>query len=322
MKKPVIATLVLLAYCAILIKVMVFKDIPTIRIGSLMLNFAGTNAGHAPNYVPFTTIVPYLLGFKGWIIAGVNLVGNVALLVPIGFLVPFVHRSMTWKKSLALGVVAGLAIEVMQSVLRVGIFDIDDVILNALGVVLGYAAFATLADWIRARKYKRMVVASLVGVAAAGALYDGVVYPTTHQPVHPVGDAPRRDLCGGTGGTGQIVSVDDRTMTIKRNDGVVQTLTLTDRTTIRTSAGPASASNLKVGDRVTVVVYDGETATTVLICSISATSLPRAGNFKALVSQRSLLSARHDSICWWRLDARFCLACPGQPPLRRVPATA
>jgi len=269
MKKPVISTLVLLAYCAILIKVMVFKDIPPIRVGSLILNFAGTNGGHGPNYVPFKTIVPYLLGSKGWIIAAVNLVGNIALLIPIGFLVPFVYRNMTWKKSLALGVVAGLSIEVMQSVLRVGIFDIDDCVLNALGVVIGYSAFAILANWIRSRHYKKMVVASLVGVAVTVALYGGVVYPTTHQPVNPVVDAPRRDLCGGTGGTGQIVSVDDRTMTIKRTDGVVQTLTLTDRTTIRASAGPASASDLKVGDRVTVVVYDGKTATTVLICTIS-----------------------------------------------------
>jgi|SRR2546421_5285925 len=276
MKKPVIATLLLIAYCAILIKVMVFKDIPPIRVGSLILNFAGTNGGHAPNFVPFKTIVPYLLGFKGWIIAGVNLIGNIALLVPIGFLVPFVYRSMTWKKSLALGVVAGLCIEVMQTVLRVGIFDIDDVILNAFGVVIGYAAFAILADWIRAGSYTKIVVASLAAVAAAVALYAGVVYPTIHQPVNPVVlnppvDSPRVDLCGGTGGTGQIVNVDGRTMTIERTDGVVQTLTLTDRTTIRTSAGPASASDLKVGDRVTVVVYDGKTATTVLICTISDT---------------------------------------------------
>jgi len=275
MKKPVISTFVLVAYCAILIKVMVFKDIPTIRVGSLMLNFAGTNAGHAPNYVPFKTILPYLLGFKGWIIAGVNLIGNIALLMPIGFLVPFVYRNMTWKKSLALGVVAGLAIEVMQTVLDVGIFDIDDVILNALGVLIGYSAFAILANWIRSRNYKKLTVAALSGVAAAAAFYGGVVYPTTHPPtdppVNPAVDAQRRDLCGGTGGTGQIVSVGNHTITIERNDGVTQTLRLTDRTIIRASAGPVSASDLKTGDRVTVVVYDGETATTVLLCSVSDT---------------------------------------------------
>ncbi len=59
MKKNLTSTFSLIAYCAILIKVMVFKDIPTIRIGSLMLNFAGTNGGHGPNFVPFMTIVPY-----------------------------------------------------------------------------------------------------------------------------------------------------------------------------------------------------------------------------------------------------------------------
>jgi len=273
MKKPVISTVVLIGYCAILIKVMVFKDIPTIRVGSLMLNFAGTNAGHAPNFVPFKTIGPYLLGFKGWIIAGINLVGNIALLVPIGFLVPFVYPNTTWKKSAALGVVAGLSIEVMQTVLRVGIFDIDDVILNALGVVIGYATFAVLAHWIRSRNYESIIVAALSAVAAVAVFYGGVVYPMTHQPVNPAVEAPVQpvDLCSGTGGTGQIVSAGDHTITIRRKDGVTQTLTLTDRTTIRTLAGPAAASDLKIGDRVTVVVYDGETATTVLKCSVSDT---------------------------------------------------
>ncbi len=169
MKKKLISTFILIAYCAILIKVMVFKDIPTIRIGSLMLNFAGTNAAHAPNFVPFKTILPYLLGHKGWIIAGVNLVGNIALLVPIGLLAPFVYRSTTWKASLALGVAAGLCIEVMQTVLRVGIFDIDDVILNALGVMIGYTAFALLAQWIRSRNYKKVTIAAVTALAAAAA---------------------------------------------------------------------------------------------------------------------------------------------------------
>jgi glycopeptide antibiotics resistance protein len=270
MKKRVMAAVLLIAYCAILIKVMVFKDIPPIRIGSLILNFAGTNAGHGPNFVPFKTIGPYLLGYNGWIIAGINLVGNIALLVPIGLLAPLLYRNMTWKKALALGVAAGLSIEVMQTVLRVGIFDIDDCILNALGVMIGYWTFVILADWIRSRSYKKVGIAAVTTVAAAAAFYAGVVYPMTHQPVNPpvnsLVDTPRGDLCGGTGGTGRIVGTGDHTITIARNDSVRQTLTLTDRTTIRTVSGPASAADLKIGDRVTVVVYDGETATTVFVC--------------------------------------------------------
>ena len=101
MKKHLVSTFILIVYITILIKVMVFKDMPTIRIGSLMLNFSGTDGGHPANFVPFKTILPYLLGDKGLIIAGANLVGNIAPLVPIGFLVPFVYRHMTWRKSLA-----------------------------------------------------------------------------------------------------------------------------------------------------------------------------------------------------------------------------
>jgi glycopeptide antibiotics resistance protein len=140
MKKRITLTIILIANSAIQIKVMVFKDLPLIRIGSLRFNFGGTHAG-AANLLPFSTILPYLLGKKGWMIAVINLAGNIVLLVPIGFLVPFVYRKMTWKKSLALAVAAGFALEGMQAVFRVGIFDIDDVILNGLGVMIGYWAF-------------------------------------------------------------------------------------------------------------------------------------------------------------------------------------
>ncbi len=150
MKKRLIGAFILVVYSAILIKVMVFKDVPLIRIGGLMFNFGGTETGQA-NFVPFRTIFSYLLGYKGLIIAGINLVGNVVLLVPIGFLVPFVFPNITWKKSLILASAAGLTIEVMQVVLHVGIFDIDDVILNALGVMIGYWIFTMFIKWMQPR---------------------------------------------------------------------------------------------------------------------------------------------------------------------------
>lgn len=149
MKKRLIPVVFLLVYCVILIKVLVFKDIPMVRIGSLMLNFGGTNGDNPPNFVPFKTILPYLLGNKGWIIAGLNLLGNIALLVPLGLILPFIYVNMTWKRSLIIAFLAGLTIEVMQVVLQVGIFDIDDVILNGLGVMIGYWTITILAKRAR-----------------------------------------------------------------------------------------------------------------------------------------------------------------------------
>ena len=273
MKKRFLPALVLIVYSALLIKVMVFKDVPTMRVGHLMLNFGGTNPGQHANFVPFATIVPYLLGFKGWIIAGINLGGNIALLVPLGLLLPLVYPNITWKKSLVLAVAAGLAIETMQTVLRVGIFDIDDVILNALGVMLGYWAFIVLARWVCARNYKNIGITAVTGMAAAAAAFFAL-YPTGQQPVDSGRGAGggqfdrssnEQDLCTGTGGTGEIVGMGNHTITIKRQDGVVQTI-LTDRTTIRTSAGRASESDLRMRDHVTLVVDASETASTVLVC--------------------------------------------------------
>ncbi len=134
-----------------MVRVLVFKDLPTIRLGHLMFKFGGTDGGHPPNFVPFATIVPYLFGDQGSIIGGANLLGNIALLVPLGVLIPFVFKKITWGKTLVLALAAGLSFEVMQAVLNLGVFDVDDVILNALGVMTGYGAFVIYAKLTKKR---------------------------------------------------------------------------------------------------------------------------------------------------------------------------
>jgi glycopeptide antibiotics resistance protein len=148
MSKRSLATFALLAYCFVLIKVLVLKDIPTVRVGHLIFRFGGTESGPA-NFVPLRTILPFLLGDEGWLIGGLNLIGNVALLVPVGFLLPLIVRGMAWKASLVAAITFGLAIETMQTIFHIGIFDIDDVLLNALGVMVGYWALLMLS---RARR--------------------------------------------------------------------------------------------------------------------------------------------------------------------------
>jgi|GEM_PF-526093 glycopeptide antibiotics resistance protein len=61
------------------------------------------------------------------------------------------------------------------------------------------------------------------------------------------------DLCGGTGGNGQIVSVGNNSFTLKRNDGNNLIVNLAGGATIETSSGSVSLSDLKIGERVTLV---------------------------------------------------------------------
>ena len=83
----------LLAYSAILVRFVVFKAMPTIHIGHLMLRFSGTHSGPG-NYIPLKTIVPLLIGRGNHLIATVNLVGNIVPFMPIGLLAPLVFRSI------------------------------------------------------------------------------------------------------------------------------------------------------------------------------------------------------------------------------------
>jgi len=157
MKKRLTATIILIVYSAILVDVLVFKYLPLIRIGRMRFRFGGTQDGPA-NFIPFKTILPYLLGEKGFMIAVLNLAGNILLLVPIGFLVPFIYPNMTWKKTLVLAVATGFALEGMQALLHVGIFDVDDLILNGLGVMAGYWLFMIRAKRLLSMKSKDIVV--------------------------------------------------------------------------------------------------------------------------------------------------------------------
>lgn len=141
MQRRLLFALLLLAYGAMLIKVMVFKDLPAIRIGHYMLNLGGTRTG-PPNFVPFRSLLPYLLGRRGGVMGLINVVGNIVLLMPVGYLFALVFREMRLGHSIGLGLMCGFVLEGMEAVFRVGIFDVDDILLNGLGVVLGFLVFA------------------------------------------------------------------------------------------------------------------------------------------------------------------------------------
>lgn len=300
MRKRFVPILILVIYSALLVNIMVFKYMPIITVGHIMLNFGGTHEG-AANLIPFKTILPYLLGQNGFIIAFINIAGNIALLVPVGFMVAFINRSITWKKMLAIAVAAGLTIECMQALLHVGIFDIDDVILNGLGVMLGFWAFTIGTKMQHSARVKAITVAAVL-VAAAGVFCGVMLSHDARQPLPLprteggvlMGDndsngvkhdslrptallntandstAQLPDPCGGTGGTGQIISVGNHAITIQSRSGKQELVKIGPRTKIKDARGALAEEDLKVGYRVTVVIgleaADDRLASAVLVC--------------------------------------------------------
>lgn len=73
----------------------------------------------------------------------INLVGNVAMMIPFGFAVPLLYPSARRpERTVILSFLASLLAETCQLILRVGCFDVDDLLLNTIGGAVGYLAFA------------------------------------------------------------------------------------------------------------------------------------------------------------------------------------
>jgi glycopeptide antibiotics resistance protein len=280
MKNRLLPAILLLAYCAILVKVMVLKEVPMIRMGPMMLNFGGTQVGD-PNYIPFKTILPYLLGDNGFLIGALNIGGNIAFLIPIGFLFPFIFKGFDWKGSLVVAVLSGMSIELTQVLLHIGIFDIDDVILNGLGVMVGYWMYV-LFQKVMSSEFRRLAILS-ISVLSLVIIISVIVFIKQNEIgfeklqerdqseyLDKREGAPKQgiDPCNGTMGTGQIIAIQENTITIKKRDGKEEVVVLTEKTSYSNSAGPTTNSILKVGDRVTVVIDDSNTAMAVLVCGI------------------------------------------------------
>lgn len=100
---------------------------------------------HFTNFVPFKTIIEYVQRYANgyWWLSTVNLLGNLALFVPMGMALPCLFKKLNrfWKVVLC---VLGMVVfaEITQGLLRVGSIDIDDVIFNVSGAMIGYGIVA------------------------------------------------------------------------------------------------------------------------------------------------------------------------------------
>ena len=110
--------LAFLIYAMLLFYVVTFQDV----------NY-GTN-----NFIPFKEILRYKVGSKVFIR---NILGNILLFVPFGLFVSHYIKNKKMYPILLISVLVSCSIEFAQT--KIGrTADIDDVILNTLGGVIGY----------------------------------------------------------------------------------------------------------------------------------------------------------------------------------------
>jgi|SRR5690625_3262667 len=130
--------LLFLLYISILIFV-TFVGVTT----SFPERFYANYAEVSHNFIPFNTIRNYLINFQyynlnNWIY---NTFGNILLFMPMGIILPILFTRIKGFFLIKVILFFSLAIETTQYVTRLGVFDVDDIILNTLGGYLGYFIF-------------------------------------------------------------------------------------------------------------------------------------------------------------------------------------
>lgn len=104
-----------------------------------MVVFKGdlNDLGGGENYTLFNTIKRYPVGSEGFLL---NVVGNIVMFVPFGFFVGYYFgRGGILKLLISLVLIVGVPAGIEFAQLQMGrVFDIDDILLNAVGGVAGY----------------------------------------------------------------------------------------------------------------------------------------------------------------------------------------
>ena len=126
---------------------MIFKKIYRIfilpyTIFLLYLMFIGFGREqHEANIVrllPLVSTILFVQNTTSWESIIINLLGNIIMFIPFGFLGWLNAKYFSFKKLIVDFLSALIIVEALQYLTRLGVFDIDDLALNSLGVWIGF----------------------------------------------------------------------------------------------------------------------------------------------------------------------------------------
>ena len=96
---------------------------------------------HEANIVrllPFVSTILFVQNTTSWESIIINLFGNIIMFIPFGFLGWLNAKYFSFKKLIVDFLSALIIVEALQYLTRLGVFDIDDLALNSLGIWIGF----------------------------------------------------------------------------------------------------------------------------------------------------------------------------------------
>jgi glycopeptide antibiotics resistance protein len=130
-------TLIFILYILLLLGVVTLRFFNPAQLSQMRTAIDG---GVTHNFEIFKTIKSQIAvigsGYANW-----NILANTVCFMPFGFLVPLITKKPCgFFLTAFFGLLFSGLIESAQYFFKIGVFDVDDIILNTAGVILGYIA--------------------------------------------------------------------------------------------------------------------------------------------------------------------------------------
>ena len=153
--------------------------------------------GRIWNFQPFLMLREAFNRFTPQLL--LNIPMNIAVFVPFGILLPLLFKKQEkWKWALLTGALTALGTELLQLLTARGVCDIDDVILDTLGTMLGWSATMLVLSFKNGEKAKSLRYLTVpVGTLLTAAFLFGAYYLKPYGNF-PEGYVEKADLSGIT----------------------------------------------------------------------------------------------------------------------------
>ncbi len=114
---------------------------------SLTVLFRTIQSERTFNFVPFWSYRTVRGGGHELLLT--QMIMNVVAFIPVGLLLGCVFGKIRWWKVLLIGLAFSLLIETLQFVLKRGFAEVDDVMHNVVGGVIGYGVFVGIVHLVK-----------------------------------------------------------------------------------------------------------------------------------------------------------------------------
>jgi len=159
---------VFICYILFLIKLLLLS-----RVSLLDLFNSQRTLDRSINLIPFYSIKEYIFSNSATIkkFAFGNVAGNIVIFIPLGAYLSLFKNNKRVITNLLFIFKVSLFIEIIQGLLGIGASDIDDIILNCLGGLVGILGYKFLLYILRDEKKVRVAITILSAIGLPVILY-------------------------------------------------------------------------------------------------------------------------------------------------------